>query len=281
MRYLRVTDEDALLAALSEPSAAILCGGTDLIVRMRSGLSSPKLLVDVSTVPSLLGIHATGEAIEIGAAVPEAEILASPRIQEQLPLLVTALRSLGSVQIRSRGSLAGNLVNASPAADSIVPLLLYNTELELVGPDSVRILPVAEFLVGPGKTALGPMEFVRTIRIPRPTDGYHGFYHKVGRRRALTIAIASLGSLVQIHNGIVKEARFAAGSVAPTPVRLGAVETYLEGRALVPETFAEAGRLAMDAVSPISDVRASETYRREVIGDLVIRALRSIHREAA
>ncbi len=272
MRYRRVADEAELISALTEPGAAILSGGTDLVVKIRSGLAHPDLLVDVGQVPTLRGIRRTETAIEIGAAVPESEILASPLVREALPLLAAALRSLGSVQIRNRGTLGGNLSNASPAADSAIPLLLYDAELDLVGPGGRRTAPLDGFTLGPGRTALDPGEFVRTIRVPIPEAGYRTFYHKVGKRRALTIAIASLGALIRVNDGRIAEARFAAGSVAPTPLRLRAIEEHLRGSAPSDGTIAEARDLAVEAVSPISDVRATAEYRSQVIGDLVARA---------
>ena len=275
MRYQRVADEAELTAALSDPTAAILSGGTDLLVKIRGGLVRPGLLLDVSRMPTLQGIRRTESAIEIGAAVTESEIFASPVVREALPLLATALRTLGSVQIRNRGTLGGNLVNASPAADSAIPLLLYDAELDLIGPGGQRTVPLDGFFLGPGKTALDPGEFIRTVRVPISEVEYRAFYHKVGKRRALTIAIASLGALIRADEGLVTEARFAAGSVAPTPVRLRAVERPLLGAALNEDAIEAARRLAIEGASPISDVRATAEYRSQVVGDLVARALRN------
>jgi CO/xanthine dehydrogenase FAD-binding subunit len=274
VRYQRVSNEAELTAALSDPAAAILSGGTDLLVRIRGGLASPDLLIDVSGVPTLHRLRRTDSAIEIGAAVPENEILASPAVRNALPLLATALRTLGSIQIRNRGTLGGNLVNASPAADSAIPLLLYDAELDLVSSEGQRTVAVDGFFLRPGRAALRPGEFVRTVRIPIPEAEYQGFYHKVGKRRALTIAIASLGALIRVDKGLMAEARFAAGSVAPIPVRLRAVEDRLQGSPLTEDLIEEARCLAMDSISPISDIRATAEYRFEVIGDLVARALR-------
>jgi len=275
MHYRRVADEVELLDALAEPGSSILSGGTDLLVKMRNGVVRPELLIDIARVPSLRGIRRTGSAIEIGAAVPESEILGSPDVRATLPLLAEAIRSLGSIQIRNRGTLGGNLVNASPAADSAVPLLLYDAQLELVGPGGERNLALERFLVGPGVTALEPGEFVRTVRVPIPETGFRTFYHKVGKRRALTIAIASLGALIRFDGERINESRFAAGSVAPSPLRLRALENRLRGLAVTDEAIAEARRSAIDAVSPISDVRATAEYRSEVVGELVARAIRA------
>jgi len=275
VRYQRVGDEAELTAALTEPAAAILSGGTDLLVKIRGGLASPELLIDVSGVPTLQGIRGIDSAIEIGAAVPQSEILASPIVRDALPLLATALRTLGSIQIRNRGTLGGNLVNASPAADSAIPLLLYDAELDLVSREGRRTVTVDSFFLGPGRASLRPGEFVRTVRIPIPEAEYRTFYHKVGKRRALTIAIASLGALIRVDKGLMTEARFAAGSVSPTPVRLRAAEDRLQDASLTEDLIEEVRRLAMGGVSPISDVRATAEYRTQVIGDLVARALRN------
>jgi len=276
MHYRRIHDESELIAGLLEPDTAILSGGTDLLVKIRAGLTAPRVLLDIRDVPTLLGIHRSETSIAIGAAVPESDILASPIVCTELPLLAAALRKLGSVQIRHRGTLGGNLVNASPAADSAIPLLLYNAQLELGGPEGTRELLLETFLLGPGRTALLPGEFVRTIRVPIPAPGYRFFYHKVGKRRALTIAIASIGALMLAKEDRVIDLRLAAGSVAPTPIRLSDAEAVLQDAAPTERALAETVRRAMSSVTPITDIRATAAYRRNVIGDLTARALQMI-----
>lgn len=273
LQYLRVSSIKQLLQNIDEPEAQILCGGTDLLVKMRSKLIQPRFLLDISEVEELRGIREGNGEIEIGAAVTESEIIAS-KVAERLPLLVTALLQLGSVQIRNRGTLGGNLVNASPAADSAIPLLLYDAEVMLRSAGNERRVSVEDFLRGPGKTALAPGEFLRSIAIPIPSEKFSQFLHKVGRRKALTIAIASLGALLRMEDGTVKAIRLAAGSVAPTPIRLHRVEEFLIGSKLTDSVIASARELASSAVSPIDDIRASADYRRQVIGDLLARLLR-------
>jgi len=269
MNYVRPTGIPELLAALQDDGAAIVCGGTDLLVKMRRGLVSPRSLIDVSRLDELRGIEQVDGEIRIGAAVSENEILRSRLVVERLPLLAHVLKRLAAVEIRSRGSLGGNLVNASPAADSAVPLLLYEARLRLVGPDGERWLPIDEFFVGPGRTALAAGEFIREIGIPAPPEGARFSYRKVGRRRALVISIASLGMLFRLNEGTVDLIRIAAGSVAPTPVRIHDVERILLGSPLDDGRIREAAQAASRAVSPIDDVRATATYRRQVIGDLL------------
>ncbi len=275
MLYRRVSDESELLAALAQPGATVLAGGTDLLVKLRAGMLRPEVLVDIGRIPTLRGIRTTAGIVEIGAAEPEADILASTLVQRRLPLLATALAHLGSVQIRNRGTLGGNLVNASPAADTAVPLLVYGAALDLVSPEGARTIELERFLLGPGTTALRHGEIVRTVRIPIPEQKGEIFYHKVGKRRALTIAIASLGGWLRIERGTILEARLAAGSVAPTPLRLRAVEERLRGAAVTDDLIEEARRLTIDTVVPIDDVRSTAAYRAQVVADLVMRMLRS------
>lgn len=266
---VKMASIDALLEHLKAPDTAILCGGTDLVVKMKSGLVNPKRLLDISDLEPLREIREDGGKIFIGAATTESELLESPLIQQRLPLLAQVLSKLGSVQIRNRGTLGGNLVNASPAADSAVPLLLYDAEVVLQSTDGERSLRVEEFLLGPGKTALKKGEFLREIVIPVPRGDYTPFFHKVGRRKALTIAIASVGALLRKNVDTIEEVRLAAGSVAPTPIRLRRVEERIIGQSLTAELIEEARALTADSVSPITDIRASADYRRAVTADLV------------
>jgi len=273
MQYTRIAHERDLLEGLAEDGAHILCGGTDLLVKLRSGMISPSLLLDVSDFEDLRGMVTQPEALFIGAATPLSDVLAHDTVRAEFPLLASALEVLGSVQIRNRGSIGGNLVNASPAADSAIPLLLYDAEIHLVGTNASRWLELGSFLVAPGKTLLDKGEYVREIRIPRAEHPGTPFFHKIGKRRALTISIASIGTLARFEDGHLLEFRVAAGSVAPVPMRLPRVEQLLASRALTPELIEQARCVAAESVSPIDDVRASAAYRRAVVGDLVARSL--------
>ena len=274
--YIKPGSIAEAVEALKTPGAMLLCGGTDLLVKRRMGIVEPKLFVDISDLAPLRVLREADGAIEIGAAVPIAEIIASPLVHEKLPLLPRVLGKLGSLQIRNRASLGGNLVNASPAADSAIPLLLYEAQLVLVSASGARNVPVEGFFRGPGKTVLQPGELIRAVRIPVPTSGFATFFHKVGRRKALTIAIASLGCLARVSAGKIAEIRIAAGSVAPTPLRLRRTEALLTGSELSAETIEQARDSARDEVSPIDDVRGSAAYRRAVIGDLLTRFLEEL-----
>jgi len=275
VQYVRIESEAALLEAIAPPGASLLSGGTDLLVKLRAGVAPPDRLLDISGVPSLREIVWSNAELQIGAAASMTDILGLHGLAERLPLLSTVLQSLGSVQIRNRATLGGNLVNASPAADSAIPLLLYDAVVELAGSNGERFLPVSEFLIGPGKTALQGCEYVRSIRVPLPTQSSTCFFHKVGKRRALTIAIASVGARLVVDGNRIAEARFAAGSVAPTALRLHEVERRVTGHAVDSDLIAEASEVAQATVSPIDDIRATAEYRRLVVGALVARALRT------
>ncbi len=272
--YVKIKTVPELLSRIEDPGARILCGGTDLVVKMRSGAIDPQVLLDISDTQALRGIEEKDGHVIIGAATTVSEIIADPVVAEKLPLLQTVLRTLGSTQIRNRATLGGNLVNASPAADSAIPLLLYQALVNISGVRGDRQIGIEDFLIAPGKTALKSDEFVRSVSIPVPQVAFKPFFHKVGRRKAMIIAIASLGALVSMKDDKIDEIRLAAGSVAPRPIRLHELEDNLAGKAITADLIEQAKLAAVHAVSPIDDVRASADYRREVIGELVARVLR-------
>jgi CO/xanthine dehydrogenase FAD-binding subunit len=274
LQYLRINSIEDLLWHINDPNARVICGGTDLVVKMRRGIIAPGRLLDVSGVEELREIQRQEGDVIIGAAVKEEELLSSEIVTAELPLLKEVLSKLGSVQIRNRGTLGGNLVNASPAADGAIPLILYDSTVITCSANGEREVPIEDFLRGPGQTALAKGEFLSAIKVPIPSREFHHFFHKVGRRKALTIAIASLGALARIIDGVVYEVRLAAGSVAPTPIRLHRVEKLLSGNKIDKSLIAAARRLTLQTVAPIDDIRASAEYRRQVIADLLVEWLK-------
>ncbi len=268
VEIVRPRDLAEALRFLSD-GGRVLAGGTDLFVRIRQGRENPPFLVCVGELPELRGICLAPEGLEIGAGATHAEILAHPAT-EAYPVLRLALRTVGSPAIRAMGTLGGNLANASPAGDGLVPLYLHGARVQLTSAQGERELGVEEFVLGPGKTALRPGELVRSITVPRAPDGARPSFRKVGRRRALLIAVASLGALVWAENGVIREVRLALGSVAPTVLRPREVERALVGRPLTVEAFAELRDALFTAVRPISDLRASADYRRRVAGNLLL-----------
>jgi len=270
LEFVKAVTLDAAVGALSEPGAVALCGGTDLMVKLRSGALTCKTLVDISEVADLREIRMTSDRLVLGAAVAESEILASEEICARLPLLALALKSLGSSQIRNRGTLGGNLANASPAADGVLALLAYDASVRTVSAHGDRSLPVERLLEGPGRTVLEQGEVIRSIEIDltRIPETSRAFFHKVGRRKAMTIAVASLGGWAVVEGMTLRGIALAVGSVAPTPLRLRSVEDRLIGRSVGKATADAARAMVCEQVSPIDDVRGTGEYRRRVVGEL-------------
>jgi len=246
-----------------------LAGGTDLLVAVRKGTESPNLLVYVGELPELRVLREEREGLEVGAALTHAELLAHPAT-ERFPILRSVLQTIGSPAIRAMGTLGGNIVTASPAGDSLVALYLLEARVRLVSEEGVRELPIWEFIVGPRKTVLRQGELVRSVFLPWLSGEPRSFFRKVGRRRALIIAIASLGALVWVRDGRVERARLALGSVAPTVIRPKEVEEALVGRPVSPEAWEDLVPRLSAATHPISDLRASADYRRKVAGRLLL-----------
>ena len=271
MRPLSVVKPQDLSEALRylREGGKPLAGGTDLLVAVRKGTESPDLLVYVGELPELRVLREEKDGLEVGAALTHAELLTNPAT-ERFPILRCVLRTIGSPAIRAMGTLGGNIVTASPAGDSLVALYLLEARVRLISAEGERELPISEFIVGPRQTALRPGELVRSVFLPWLSGGPQSFFRKVGRRRALIIAIASLGALVWVQEGRVERARLALGSVAPTVIRPKEVEDALVGRPVSPEAWEDLVPLLSGATKPISDLRASAEYRRKVAGRLLL-----------
>ncbi len=281
MEYVKPRDEAELLVHLQRDGAAIVCGATDVLVKMRRGMRPPEVIVDIADLRELHGVSKSAERLVVGAATTEEALLGDTTVRLHFPLLTRVLASLASPQVRSRGTLGGNVANASPAADSAIPLLVYEASVCIVGTEGRRELPIDKFFLGPGRTALTKGEFIHSFALPLPQVPWNVFYHKVGQRQGLVISVASLGMLIRCGHGVIQGVRLAAGSVAPTPLRLRAVESLLTNQKLSDSLAAEAGKLAASAVCPIGDIRASAAYRRQVIEDLLRQFLASASESCA
>jgi CO/xanthine dehydrogenase FAD-binding subunit len=266
---------DELWQCLSDhPEAGLYAGGTDVLVRLRKRLVNPPSLICLERIEALKGIRDQGESVFVGSGTTCSQILADPLMHRAFPVLVKALGSLGSPQIRNMATIGGNVITASPAGDSLPALYVLRAKLELRTGDRSLLVPVRDFIKGPGQTDLRPGEILSGVRLPKPNGFQHHHFEKVGQRKALAIAIASFAALLRISDtGLVEEARFAWGSVGPTVVTSKAVESSLVGRPLNAGTLKEAAVLAGEAVSPIDDVRATASYRRLVAGNLLLRLL--------
>lgn len=264
---------EELFRFLSEdPGAAIYAGGTDLLVRMRRGIVSPSALICLERVDELKAIREDADRVFLGAAATYRSLLESPLIRNRFPVLIQALETLGSPHIRNLGTIGGNIVTASPAGDTLPPLYVLNAELELLGGSGRRTVPIRAFILGPGKVDLLPGEIVTGVWLPlKPTYRIHHF-EKVGLRNGLAIAVASLAALIDLSaEGKVLRARFAWGSAGPTVVTSKKIDSFLEGKPLDADTLSGMAAMVRERVSPIDDVRATASYRREVAGNLPLR----------
>jgi len=263
--------EEAWDIVQRSPGARYVAGATDLFVKMKYGLVRPDALVSLRGVPRLRGIGC-GESVRIGSTTTISDIVGHEGLRGRLPLLVEAARRLGSVQIRNAATIGGNLSNCSPCADTAAALLVMEARIRLEGPNGKREMPIREYFRGPGVSCASSVEILTDILIEPPPEGTFVLYQKKGRVR-MDLAVASVAALLRVDGGTCVRARLAAGSCAPVPLRLVKVEALLEGKTLTSELAGEAGRLAAESVAPITDIRATEAYRRHVTGVYVRRAV--------
>ncbi len=277
--YFAPTTEEQTLELLRclGPEARMLAGGTDLFIAMREKGLRTRSLIDIKGVAGLRGIASlNGSGLSIGAATPLHEIETSPLVREASPVLSSAAETIGSLQVRNRGTLGGNLVNASPAADSAPALLVLDARVELVSPAGSREISLETFFTGPGKTVMEPGEILKRVIIPRLEPGQFSVYLKFGPRRAMDIAVVGVAvSLIFGRDRTCREARVALAAVAPTPLRAPRTEAALVGK-IDEAAITHAAAEAMAEAKPISDVRASAEYRRHLVGVLVKRAVSQV-----
>lgn len=266
-------DEALKVLKKNKKGAKIIAGGTDLVPRMRSEVLSPELLVDLRLL-GLNEIKIKGDWIKIGAGTTHTEILESDILAEHLPALVEAASDIAGPPIRNRGTLGGNLVNASPAADLATPLLVYDAVAVIVNEKGERIVPLEEFFTGPGKTVLKPDEILTEIKIPVVPPRTEAKFIKLGKRKAMAIAVVSVAVRLTLdEGGSISEARIALGSVAPVPLRIKKAEEVLVGQTPGEELFTLAGKTANEETAPITDLRSSADYRKKMVAVLTRRAL--------
>jgi CO/xanthine dehydrogenase FAD-binding subunit len=280
-RYIAARSLDEALEVLAAGEATILAGGTDLMPQSRSGkLRFAATLMNIRRVPELAGIELAGDTIRLGALTTITELMNDPVVRTHLPVLVEVGDHFASDQIRNAATLGGNIGNASPAGDTLVPLMILDAQVELAskpnGVISRRLVPLQEFFVGPGRTRRDPKELVAAVCVPRPAEGFIGRFLKFGTRPALDISVISIGVGGVLRDRTLNRVRVAFGAVAPTPVRCPCSEQVLEGRPLSAELIGEAARAARDEVRPISDVRASAWYRKEMIHNMMERILSDV-----
>jgi len=244
-------------------------GGTDLMVLLEAGKLPHKRFLSLSKLDDLRGIEATADFVILGAMTTYAEIQKHPVLQAEFPLLCAAARETGSVATQNRGTLGGNIVNASPAADSPPALLVYDAEIELVSQRGARWLPYHGFHTGYKKMQLASDELLRAIRLPRRAKPWRQYYRKVGTRKAQAISKVCFAGAALVEGGAIREIRIALGSVAPLVLRAVKTEDALRGRLVTPAVIASAMETLAREIAPIDDIRSTARYRLRVAQNLL------------
>ncbi len=256
--------------------AQVIAGGTDLMIQIREGKLGAGLLVDITYIPELRFIREEGNQIKLGPLVTHAELASSGVIKNGASVLERAAHSVGSPQIRNMGTIGGNIINASPAADTIPALVVLDAQVTLMRKGRKRTLPITDLYIGPYKTIIEPHELLVEITFTKLDDGWRSSFIKLARRRALAIARINIAALAKMEGAKAKEVRISVGSSTPTPCRMGEVETLLTGEVPSLALIEEAALKAAQEMVKRSGVRPSTKYKRPAVQGLVEKALREV-----
>ncbi|MEQ1917847.1 MAG: xanthine dehydrogenase family protein subunit M [Elusimicrobiota bacterium] len=270
------TAAEAVKTYAKVPMAIPFAGGTDLMVGWNLGLMNGRAVLDLSRVAEWKKITVVSDGVDLGSLVTHADIQKHPVLRKRFPLLVAACATVGAAQIQNRGTIGGNIANASPAGDTFPALAVYEATVRVVGPNGRRAIPMSEIFAGVKKTTLKPGELIEAVFLPftdkTPT---RGVFRKVGTRAAQAISKTMFAGLIwTAKNGELTEARLAFGSLAPTVKRLYAAEEFLRGRRLNEVSIAAAAELLTNDVSPIDDIRSTREYRLTVSRNLLVAFLK-------
>jgi len=279
--YYRPETITELKENLSQPGARILAGGTDIVPRMRQSKFSASILVDTSGVDAMRFIEDQGSEIVLGALTTHQEVSDSALLKNIIPALVTAAESIGCQQTRCRGTLGGNIANASPAADTLPPLLIFDATLLLQNLGGERRIQLEKFLLGPGKTDLQEGEFIHSISFKPMIGSCGSAFIKVGKRSGMAVSVVNAAVAVELNDkGKISDIRIALGSVAPTVIRCRKIEQSLIGKEPAPELMKEIHEACKEEISPITDIRSSEEYRDHAAAVIIHRALENAVEQA-
>lgn len=280
--YLEPTSVRDAIALLSQygDRARVLAGGTDLIVQIKMERAAPECLISIGKIAGLDTVAFQGDELHIGARTSIRAICDNPQVRACYPALAEACAAFSSTQIQVMGTIGGNLCNGSPASDAAPALIAFDAEAVLNGPDGERRLPLDEFFLGPGRTALRRGELLVTVVLGRPQPGTGSVFLKVSRVVADMAKVNAAVMLVR-EGDCVADCRLAFGSVAPTPMRARKAEMLLAGQVFSADLVAKVARVASEEVAPIDDVRSTAWYRREMVRVLAHDGLHSAWQRAA
>jgi CO/xanthine dehydrogenase FAD-binding subunit len=266
------------LLARDEGAWQPFAGGTDLMVLLEAGKLPHRNYVNIWNLPELRGIEVTDAHVTLGALTTYTEVQDHNVLREEFPMLCQAAKETGGIAIQNRGTLGGNIVNASPAADSPPALLAYEAELEFVSREGSRRIPYSKFHAGYKQMNLKPGELLRWIRLPRATQTLTHYYRKVGTRKAQAISKTCFAAVGRVANDHVVEVRIALGSVAPIPLRCVQTESQLRDKAIDADSLAVARAALAAEISPIDDLRSTRNYRLRVSLNLLEDFLQKVAR---
>ncbi len=263
-------------ALQSSGNGRVIAGGTDLLVNLKKKVFTADTIISLDKASELKEVSFSDEkGLTLGSAVRIIDVVDSPVIQKNYPALSTAAGKLGSWQIRTRATIGGNVCSARPAADTIGPLIAYGATAVIAGPNGTREELIETIYKGPGQTTLGKGEILQAIKLPKPAAGTRVVYTKYGIRQAMEIALVSVTTSVTLENGTCKDGKIVLGAVAPTYVRCIKTEEFIKGKAITEDIAEQAGQIASENCKPITDIRASADYRRQLVKVLVKRNLLS------
>jgi len=274
-KYFTPTSLETALQILAQyrERARIIAGGTDILIELERRVRTPRVLIDITRIPGLDQITQNDGQLCLGPLVTHNQVAGSALCVEQAYPLARACWEVGAPQIRNRGTVAGNVITASPANDTITPLWALGASVTLTSSRGERTLSFPEFFRGVRKTAMEPDEILTRISLPAMKPTERGTFIKLALRRAQAISVVNVAAVVGLADGHVADARITLGSVAPTIVRAAHAEEFLKGKPLADEVIAEAGQLAATDARPIDDIRGSANYRREMARVTTMRAL--------
>ena len=273
-------DEAVKLLSSYGSKAVVLAGGVGLIGDMKRGNRSPEVIVNIKSIPGMNYVDKNGAGVlKIGALTSIRTAELSPVIQEGYPSLFEAVSQIASVQVKTMSTLVGNLCVATPASDISTTLIAWGAQLNIAGPAKTKAIPLESFYLGVGKTVLGPGELVAEVVVPPVLPGTYTAFLKLARTRA-DIAKVNAAVMVRVIDGICQEARIVLGSVAPTVVRARTAERLIVGNKLNAEVIENAAQAAAKEVKPITDIRSTEEYRKQMVAVLVRRSLEKCYEQS-